>query len=267
MLITRKLTSAFLVALIISGLCTLLLSKKLRSHEPVVRKQQYVAAATSLTAGEVLKDDKLKLVDWPQDFPLPGAFLKSKDLVGRSVLYPLAAGEPSLDRDLMIPGMGLTVKIPDGMRAVALRSDEVVGVAGFLFPGSHVDVLVTYRSDKSPEPVTATVLQDAEVLAAGQQVQPNPDGKPDTVNVVTLLMKPDDAERVVLASTQGTIHFVLRNSEDHDQVPDDVIKLSQLIPGTDAQHILLRPRTIPRQKSYVIETVLGDKTSATSFPE
>lgn len=267
--VTRRMTSSFLIALIISGLCTLLLSRKLHSRQPAVARRQYAAAAVALTAGEVLKEDKLKMIDWPESFPLPGAFPQTKDLVGRSVLYPLAAGEPVLERDLMVPGAGLTVKIPDGMRAVALRSDEVVGVAGFLFPGSHVDVLVTYRSDKTPEPVTTTVLQDAEVLAAGQQVQPRADGKPESVNVVTLLMKPDDAERVVLASTQGSIHFVLRNSGDHEQVPDMPATLSQLDPALDVPRIVPRPRSVavPKSKPYVVETILGDKETSTSFNE
>ncbi len=263
---TRKLSSAFLIALLVSGLCTFLLSKKMRGHGTEVRKQSYVAAAVPLQAGEVLKPQKLKLVDWPVSFPLQGAYLKPKDLIGRSVLYPLATNTPILDRDLAIPGMGLTVKIPDGMRALALRSDEVVGVAGFLFPGSHVDVLVTYHTDQSPGPITATVLQDAEVLAAGHQSEPNSDGKPATVDVVTLLMKPDDAERVVLASTQGTIHFVLRNSEDRSQVKDPPVKLSELVPGTVVQQaaaVHIRPAA--RRKPYVVETILGDKQTTTNF--
>ena len=236
-------------------------------HVQNVRKQAYVAAAVPLAAGEVLKAEKLKYVDWPVSFPLQGTYLKRKDLVGRSVLYPIAAGEPILKRDLAMPGMGLTVKIPDGMRAVALRSNEVVGVAGFLFPGSHVDVLVTYRTGRSPEPSTAAVLQDAKVLAAGHEVEPDPNGKPATVNVVTLLMKPEDAERVVLASTQGSIHFVLRNSSDSGQAKNSPVTLSQLIPGADPPPaaVAVHRKRIARPKPYVVETILGDKQMATSF--
>ncbi len=264
----RRLSSAFLIALVISGACTFLLGKKLHLRGgPAVVTQEYIAAAAPLDAGEVIKAEKLETVAWPVSIPLVGAFLKPQDVIGRSLLYPLAAGAPILDRDLAIPGMGLTVKIPDGMRAVALRSDEVVGVAGFLFPGSHVDVLVTYRSGTSPEPITATVLQDAEVLAAGNQVEPNPDGKPASVNVVTLLVQPEDSERVVLASTQGTIHFVLRNGADQGQVNDAPVALSQLIPGTGAIPAAVT-RTLARAKRappYVVETVLGNKQIATSF--
>jgi pilus assembly protein CpaB len=269
-MIKRRLSSAFLIALLVSGACTFLLSRKLKLHGTAVATQEYVAAAVPLDAGEVLQTAKLKAVDWPVSVPLVGAFLKPQDVVGRSLLYPLAAGAPILDRDLAIPGTGLTTKIPDGMRALALRSDEVVGVAGFLFPGSHVDVLVTYRSTTAPEPATATVLQNVEVLAAGSQVQPNLDGKPSSVNVVTVLVTPNDAERVVLASTQGTIHFVLRNSADHGQVENPPVGLSQLIPGTgpmlpSGKQRAVRTGAIRRTAPEVVETVIGDKQSGVSF--
>jgi pilus assembly protein CpaB len=268
-MIKRRLSSAFLVALLVSGACTYLLSRKLKLHNVVVVTQEYVAAAAPLNAGEVLEAGKLKMVQWPVSVPLVGAFLKPQDLIGRSLLYPLAEGAPILDRDLAIPGTGLTTKIPDGMRALALRSDEVVGVAGFLFPGSHVDVLVTYRSETAPEPATATVLQNVEVLAAGSQVQPSLDGKPSSVNVVTVLVTPNDAERVVLASTQGTIHFVLRNSEDHGQVNDPPVGLAQLIPGTGLAPVspkrAVSTAPIRRAAPEVVETVIGDKQLGVSF--
>lgn len=263
----RRLTSAFLVALLISGFCTFLLSKKIGVHrEQPVRKSQYLAAALPLEAGQVLKAQDIKIIDWPASLPLQGGIAQPKDLIGRAVLYPLGANQPILERDLATPGLGLIQKIPAGMRAVALRSDEVVGVAGFLFPGSHVDVLVTYRTDRSPEPATATVLQDAEVLATGHQVEPDPTGKPSTVNVVTLLMKPEDAQRVVLASTQGSIHFVLRNGADTQQVDDPPVELSQLVPEEAATAIARRRPVAARAKPYVVETVLGTKQIATTFP-
>ncbi len=100
-------------------------------------------------------------------------------------------------------GIGLTVKIPEGMRATSVKSDEIVGVAGFLFPGSHVDVLVTFRSDRFPTPATQIVLQDVEVLTVGQKLEPDPQGKPENVSVVTLLLTPEDSQKLVLASTPG----------------------------------------------------------------
>lgn len=261
-----RLSFAFLLALLVSGGCTFLLSRKMRQQGPAPSPRlSYVAAAADLQGGQVLKAENLKMVDWPASFPVAGGFQKPQELIGRSVLYPLAAGEPVLARDLAIPGSGLTVKIPDGMRAVALRSDEVVGVAGFLFPGSHVDVLVTYHTEKSPEPSTATVLQNAQVLAVGHEVQPTPDGKPTTVDVVTLLMNPADAERVVLASTQGSIHFVLRNGADQTQVEDTPVGLSQMIPQSATGRATAATVPVKRHKPYVVETLLGDKQTAVSF--
>jgi pilus assembly protein CpaB len=260
----RRLALAFLLALLISGGCTYLLSRSARRNGAAVRTVEYVAAAVPLQAGEALRPESLKMIRWPASLPLPGAFANPKQLAGRAVLYPLQPGQPILARDLAIPGMGLTMKIPDGMRAVALRSDEVVGVAGFLFPGSHVDVLVTCRTGQSAEPGTATVLEDAEVLAAGHQVEPDPDGKPNTVNVVTLLMTPRDAERVVLASTQGTIHFVLRNSNDTSKVNGAPVELSSLLPSSAAPQDVSHPHRVPA-RPYVVETILGNTQSAARF--
>src|SRR6185437_14213573 len=127
--------------------------------------------------------------------------------VGRSLLYPMDKGQLITDKVLSASGsgLGLAGMIPDGMRAISLRSDEVVGVAGFLLPGTHVDVLVTMHPPGGADPVTNTVLQDVQVLASGQKIEPDPEGKPVNTTVVTLLVKPDDAERVDLASTQGIV--------------------------------------------------------------
>jgi pilus assembly protein CpaB len=270
----RRLMLALVVALVISGLFTFWLSRRVAhaSRTPVQPPNQYVAAARSLDPGEVIRREDVNMIDWPKSHPLDGSFVKVDDVVGRAVLYPLSTGQPILDRQLAAPGsgIGLTGRIPSGMRAIALRSDEVVGVAGFLMPGTHVDVLVTYKDDSSPEPVTATVLQDAEVLAAGHQVQPDPSGKPVSVDVVTLLLSPEEAEKAVLASEKGTIHFVLRNGGDHTQAGAAPVDLNQLasLPSSKPLHSG-EPRsseirsTAP--KPWVVETMMGDKRSTASF--
>ncbi|HEY0795217.1 MAG TPA: Flp pilus assembly protein CpaB [Acidisarcina sp.] len=266
---TRRITVALILALVVSGVFTYWLSRKVGAHPAVAAVSVgYAAAGRALDAGELLKPESLRMVDWPVSVPLKGAFVKADDLVGRVVLFPLAEGEPVLERQLAEAGSGagLTGKIPQGMRAISLRSDEVVGVAGFLFPGTHVDVVVTYRSEKAPEPTTATVLQDVVVLAAGHQINPDPDVKQASVDVVTLMLKPEDANRAVLASTQGTIHFVLRNGADRGQTDMKPIGLSQLVssaPDPVAPHP--QAGTKPQAKPYAVETVLGTKQSVTSF--
>jgi pilus assembly protein CpaB len=277
-MILRRLTMALLMALCVSGLCTYLLGRKL-SERPKERAPElrYVSPSRAMQAGEVLKPDMLELVAWPASNALPDAFAKPEDVIGRSLLYPLDKGQPITGKLVSAPGAGagLAGRIPDGMRAIALRSDEVMGVAGFLLPGSHVDVVVTYHTDKSPEPVTATVLQDSEVIAAGHQIQPDPEGKPATVTVVTLLLTPEDAERAVLASTQGAIHFILRSNSDKQKVEQAPIVLSQLT--SEAPHARINPDAEPAHVArvraqapashapYVVETILGDKVTTSTF--
>jgi pilus assembly protein CpaB len=211
------------------------------------------------------------MIDWPENSPLTGAFAKPEDVAGRIVLFPLAAGQPILDRQLSGVGAsaGLTVKIPEGMRAISLRSDEVVGVAGFLLPGTYVDVLVTYHTPTSPDPITATILEDVEVLAAGQKIQPDPEGKATATDVVTLLVSPDEAARVTLASSQGVVHFVLRNGNDKEKGTGPVVQLSQLSgappPPRPVSAVAVHTPKAPAPSSYVVETVSGSKQTTESF--
>jgi len=115
------------------------------------------------------------------------------------------------------------------MRATAIKSNEIVGVAGFLYPGSHVDVLCTINVPNSGGTLTQTVLQDVEVLTAGQTIEPDPQGKPQPVDVVTLLLTPEDSQKLQLATTQGAIQFVLRNGTDTKTAELRPARLDQLV--------------------------------------
>ncbi len=265
----RRLAVALIAALLLSGAVTFFLSRKLGGHNTThSNTQRFVAPSRPLQAGEVLKSEDLALVDWPASVPLSGAFSKIGDLAGRAVVYPVAASQPILDGYLAAPGsgIGLTVKIPEGMRATSVKSDEVVGVAGFLFPGSHVDVLVTFRSDRFPTPATQIVLQDVEVLTIGQKAEADPQGKPENVNVVTLLLTPEDSQKLVLASTQGTIQFVLRNGADHTRVKAVPVQIAQLSGADALPAAAVTPRArLPITPPDVVETILGDKRTTKSF--
>ena len=162
----RRLLVALLSALLLSGALTYFLSRRIngRNGRPAApATQKYVAASRPLPAGELLKPETLTLVEWPVNVPLQGAFSKIEDVAGRALVYPMAARQPVLEGYLAAAGsgIGLTVKIPDGMMpAASVRSDEVIGVAGFLFPSCHVDVLVTFRNEAISSPGTQIVLQD-----------------------------------------------------------------------------------------------------------
>lgn len=274
-MVARRLLFALLLALLVSGSAVFFLSRRLSHSQGAAQPpNRYVAAAHTIDPGEILRRQDLTLVDWPRANPLSGSFVRVDDVVGRTVLYPMTSGQPVLDQELAPAGsgMGLTARIPAGMRAIALHSDEIVGVAGFLMPGTHVDVLVTYHDTKEPDPVTATVLQNAEVLAVGHQLQPDPSGKPANVDVVTLLLSPQDAEKAVLASAQGSIHFVLRNGTDHAATATPPVLLGELgqtgttepVRHPGASH---RPAAPPQPRRWVVETLLGAKRSTDSFAE
>ena len=137
-----------------------------------------VVAAKPLDTGTPLTADDLTLMDWPSNVPLEGAFHKPEDLNGRVAMYPIALKEPIRDGLLAAPGasVGLTAKIPDGMRAVAVVTNEVNNVSGFLFPGSHVDVLVSFHPERiNKDAITTTVLQNVEVLSTGERLQAGPE--------------------------------------------------------------------------------------------
>src|ERR1700758_2720566 len=228
----RRLSFALFIALVLSAGATYLLYTRIknqRSAAPITI--QVVAAVDQLAAGTALAPPNLKIVDWPASIPLTGSFAKPEQVVGRSLIYPVRPNQPVVENDLAAPGsgIGLSVKIPDGMRAISIRSNDVVGVAGFLYPGSHVDVLLTFRPDGNSPPLTQTILQNVAVLTAGQTLEPDPKGKPQTVNVVTLLLSPRDAQKLVLATQQGSVQFVLRNGADQNKPEQKPVLTSQLM--------------------------------------
>jgi pilus assembly protein CpaB len=265
----KRILVALTLAFFVSGLSTWVVSRKMTAApSQKTAELRYAAPARALEAGEVLKPDDTRLVAWPGDVPLEGAFSHTADVIGREILFPLADGQPILNRDLSAPGTGtgLASRIPDGLRGVALRSDLVVGVAGFIVPGSHVDVLVTYRSDHATEPVTATVIQNVVVLAVGHQIEPDPAGKASDVAIVTVLLNPAESLRAVLASSQGAIHFVLRNGGDSGESDAAPILLSQL-----GSQVVAAPHAPTRRsvvslpeapKRHEIEMVLGGQTTS-----
>jgi pilus assembly protein CpaB len=266
-MIVRRLAPALLIALVVSGLFTLWLSRHVSRPAVVatIPMLRYVVAVKDLRVGESIQIASVALTDWPASRPVTGAFIKPAEITGRVLLLPLAAGELVVEHTLAPSGagVGLTAKIPPGLRAISLRSDDVAGVSGFLAPGSYVDVLVTYHPSTAADFITATVLQDAHVLATGQKVEPDPEGKATTTDVVTLLTTPQDAEKVTLASSLGKLHFILRNGSDR-------IELSTLAPqlvlsAVTREAVLHHQNNTQRASVYTVQTITGGKHSEESF--
>src|SRR5947207_13067449 len=193
-----------MVAAVLAGGITLLFYRRMKANSQQRKAVQIVVAKVDLPVGMTLSADNVSLLDWFSDVLPSGAFTNVADVNGHPLLYPMSAREPILQRDLGVvgAGIGLAGKIPEGMRAVAVRSNEIVGVAGFLYPGSRVALLLTFTPPGGNMPITETVLQNVEVLTAGQTIEPDPQGKPQQVSVVTLLLNPEDSQKLQLASAQ-----------------------------------------------------------------
>src|SRR5712692_8730866 len=252
------------MAAFLAGGITYLLYRRMRLISAQRHVIQIVVSANELPPGITLAAKDVTLQEWPSDVPpLTGSFSKTEDVVGRPLIRSTGAKEPILQRDLALQGsgIGLSAQIPPGMRATAVRSNEIVGVAGFLFPGSHVDVLATYALPGVAGTLTQTVLQDVEVLAAGQTIEPDPQGKPEQVNVVTLVLSPEDSQRLQLASTQGTIQFVLRNGTDKTTVDLHPTHVDQLLPAAVKPPANLakaaKHATVASRPTYVLEIIQG----------
>ena len=272
----RRVLLAFLMAAGLATLITMFAFRRLRvalAQRPVT---QIVASANELPAGVALSAKDVVFIDWPGDVPLQGSFNKTDAVIGHPLLHSLGPKEPILQRDLGVEGsgVGLATKIPPGMRATAVRSNEIVGVAGFLYPGSHVDVLATYTLPGGGvnNSLTQTVLQDVEVLTAGQTIEPDPQGKPQEVNVVTLLLSPEDSQKLQLASTQGAIQFVLRNGTDKKTVDLHPTRVEQLIAAVKPPDPQTGKKSVkrvapPAKQTYVLEVIQGTKRTVHKFDE
>ncbi len=259
-----------------AGLLTILVFKRLRAGLGQRQVTQIVATAADIPAGVAISSKDVTLIDWPSDVPLTGSFTKVEAVVGHPVIHALVAKEPILQRDLGLEGsgVGLATKIPPGMRATAVRSNEIVGVAGFLYPGSHVDVLATYALPGATGSLTQTVLQDVEVLTAGQTIEPDPQGKPQQVNVVTLLLSPENSQKLQLASTQGSIQFVLRNGTDKTTAelrPTRVEQLGAVAPPSPSSATKsnkpAKRAAKPAPAVYVLEVIQGTQKTVHKFDE
>lgn len=229
---------------------------------------QVVIAAQSLSLGTRLTPEQLRLVPWPGDNPMPGMFTRIEDCVGRALIQSVVPNEPILEANLAPKeaGAGLSATIPEGMRAVSVAVNDVIGVAGFVLPGTTVDVLGTATLGGN-ENLTRTILENVRVLAAGQKITQDKEGKPQTVSVVTLLVTPDDADKLTMAATQGRIQLALRNTIDTKKVNPPPVFFNALFLGgvaapTGRKHFAPRK---PEPEPYVVEVISGNKREMKTF--
>ncbi|MCC6863171.1 MAG: Flp pilus assembly protein CpaB, partial [Bryobacterales bacterium] len=196
----RRLIGVLVFAFLISAGASFLIYRVITARlasEPKAVTNRLLVAARSLPVGTLLKDLDVKTVDWPMAIPA-NAVTKQEDAVGRGVITDIYEGEPILESRLAPKGAGagLAAIIPQGKRAVAIRVNDVTAVAGFVIPGTRVDILILGTPPNAPPTLgtqTKTLLQNMEVLSAGQQIQKDAEGKPVSVPVVNVLVTPEQA--------------------------------------------------------------------------
>jgi pilus assembly protein CpaB len=196
-----------------------------------------VVAARAMPIGTRITEKDVKVVAWPSGSQVPGAIGTVEEVVDRGLLAPVLENEPLTSARLAAAdnGAGLPPAIPPGMRAISVRVNDVIGVAGFVVPGSRVDLVVTIRRDN--DSMARTVASNVQVLTEGtrqQQEKPVADDETNATTVVTLVVTPQDAERIALAQTEGQIMLVLRNTQDQAPTVTAGVRTASLLGQAEA---------------------------------
>ena len=268
---------AILVALLVSTYVYRKFQEATAVHAEPMR--QIIVAAKALPLGTRLDSSMLRTVAWPVSQPVTGMCTRMQDCSNRALIVPVFENEPILQSKLapVAAGEGLAAAIPPGMRAMSVAVNDVVGVAGFVTPGTVVDVMVTgtVAAAQGGQNITRTILENVRVLAAGQKVQQDQGGKPQTVSVITLLVSPGDAVKLAMGSTQGKIQLALRNTVDTDDaLPPAVLQTSLFapeipVPATaPTRHVAVaKAAPPPPPTAYQVEIISGNKRETKSFTE
>jgi len=277
---TNRLLIGLVIALVVAFLLSSFVYKQFQKASIVKPSdtQSLVVASVPLPLGARLDATNLKVIQWPANQQVAGMFTRIEDCTNRAVITPLAANEPVLESKLAPKesGAGLAATIPEGMRAVSVAVNEVVGVAGFVTPGTMVDVLVTGRAlgggAAGQGDITRTILENIRVLAAGQKIEQDREGKPQTVAVITLLVTPDEASQLTMGATDGKIQLALLNTIDTKKNEPKAIVQAALFSPQGAVSTPVQTR-VPGRKAapavpppYVIEVITGNKRENKSFP-
>jgi pilus assembly protein CpaB len=265
------------LALVSGGLAAYLALRYIRQQAtPVIaaqpRKSSVILAARSLPLGAIVGPQDIKTIEWSGNVPA-GYLSTPEDVVGRGLVQNVQENEAILTGKLAAKGAGggLPVIIDEGMRAVSIAVDQVVGVAGFVLPSTRVDVLLTMPDNATKEPATRVIMQDVRTLAAGQSIQQDAEGKAQVVSVVTMLVSPEQAETLALASQQGRIQLALRNTLDTARIKTTGTRAGVLmgsaigrIPTTSRRGAAVRA-SAPQPTGTVVEIYRGGVRTLQKF--
>ncbi len=235
------------------------------ANQPQVRQSPVVVAKSALKKGTKLVAEHLEIKNFPMDVKPSGAFNDTKSLVGKVITIGVGANEPvtvsKLVRDKVITSISTMVE--PGKRAMSVKGNRVMGLAGFVHPGDRVDVLVSMTEGEKEKPVTKVVLEWIKVLATGTQLEsPLEEGSTASVDIYTLELTPEESERIALAASQGELHFALRNAADNATVyTTGQTPRSALAAYRKGQE----PRKVKTRKWHKVEVISGDAVSSQKF--
>ena len=276
---TRSLVLLFL-ALASGGIAAWLSLGYLRQEtQPLLNSAvagKAVVATRDMPVGTVIAETDVRVIDWPGNAVPPGLISVPQEAIGRGVMSGMRLNEPFLESKLAPRGTGggLPILIAEGQRALSIRVDDVIGVAGFVVPGTRVDVLLTMDNEATSEPLTKAILQNIRTLAAGQATQVDVEGKPQQVPVVTLLVTPEQAETLALASVQGRVQLTLRNQLDTLLIRTNGARVSALFGPVRAvqppqvlgfRRAAPAARPAPATEETIVEGFRGGERTLTRF--
>jgi pilus assembly protein CpaB len=275
--------AAVIIALITTYLIYSSIQKRAGvAKAPILETQPIAIATVDLKWGTVVVKEMVKMEEFLKSTLPAGAYTDMNSLVGRVVISSIRAKEPFLESRLAPQSLktgGVAAVISSNKRAVAVRVDKVIGVAGFVYPGNRVDVLVTMAKDKGGEPITKTVLENILVLAAGPEVTTvkGKEQQPATVDVITLEVTPEEAEKLALAATAGKLQLALRGLTDTEEVLTQGVMTPALLASYSGIGPIAKPtgkavsparRTMqPIKKVFYVELIQGGKVITKKFEE
>lgn len=248
--------------------------QKLPKGVAMMPTQPVVIAASDLDIGAEIGAQDVRVIAWPKDSLPLQAISDPKEVIGRGIISPVVQNEPIVPTKLSSKeaGAGLPPVIPPGLRALSVRVNEVIGVAGYVLPGTRVDVLATVNPTGNGGDVTSkVVLTNVQVLAAGTKIERDVEkNKPIPVSVVTLLVAPEESERLTLAATEGKIQLALRNPLDKSIPNTPGIRPAALLGyGAATKQAVVRTRvaagvklpepSVAEAPSATVEIIRGDK--------
>ncbi|MBI4908516.1 MAG: Flp pilus assembly protein CpaB [Acidobacteria bacterium] len=269
----KRLLWVLAFALAVSGVASFVLYRLISSKIAIAAKPvdaTVLVAARDLVMGTLVRSADVRELNWSGPAP-SRAILNRKDVEERGVIATIYSGEPILE-DRLAPkgaGAGMAATIPAGKRAMAVRVNDVVGLAGFVTPGMRVDVVVIGHTPGSNNlgSLSKTILQNIEVISAGQQIQKDAEGKPVQVQVVNLLVTPDQAEMLSLASNDARIQLVLRNPLDKDEVKTKGTALARLFADQAPERPAWRPKkAAPPPPPTPVQVKVTSDTQKVSVP-